>query len=82
MYDHRAIHRIVDPTAILTLTRRRHMKKVLLFLAASAIASFANANPVVIDPDGLAEGTDITNAYSGVTLRHVTVVNDANGPSL
>jgi hypothetical protein len=55
------------------------MKKVLLVLASSLLASFANANPVIIDPDGLAEGTDLSTAYSGVTLRHITLVTDANG---
>lgn len=58
------------------------MKKVLLALASSLLASFANANPVTIDPDGLAEGTDLSTAYSGVTLRHITIVTDSNGDGL
>lgn len=57
------------------------MKKVCLALAASLLASFAHADTVTIDPDGLAEGTDISNAYSGVTLRHYSVVRDASAPN-
>jgi hypothetical protein len=55
------------------------VKKILLALASSLLASLANANPVTIDPDGLVEGTDLTNAFSGVTLRHLTVVTDTSG---
>lgn len=58
------------------------MKRALLVLASSLLASFASANPVTIDPDGLAEGTDISTAYSGVTLRHLTIVTDTSGSSL
>ncbi|MET0534688.1 MAG: hypothetical protein ABW171_10735 [Steroidobacter sp.] len=58
------------------------MKKVLLALASSLLASFATANPVTIDPDGLAEGTDLSTAFSGVTLRHLTTVTDANGSNV
>ena len=50
------------------------MKRVLLALASSFLASFASANPVTIDPDGLAEGTDLSTAFPGVTLRHITFV--------
>jgi hypothetical protein len=57
------------------------VKKVLLALASSLLASFANANPVTIDPDGLAEGTDLSTAFSGVTLRHLTIVTDTSGTS-
>ena len=57
------------------------MKKVLLALTSSLLASFASANPVTIDPDGLAEGTDLSNAFSGVTLRHIEVVLDASAPN-
>jgi hypothetical protein len=53
-----------------------------LALAASLLASFASANPVTLDPDGLAEGTDLSAAYSGVTLRHITIVPGANGMEL
>lgn len=64
----------------------RHVKRVWLalissLLAASLLASVASANPVTIDPDGLAEGTDLSTAYSGVTLRHIEVVNDASSPN-
>jgi len=55
------------------------VSKFLLALASALLASVASANPVTLDPDGLAEGTDLTTAYSGVTLRHITVVTDANG---
>lgn len=55
------------------------MKNVLLVLASSLLASFASANPVTIDPDGLSEGTDLSNAFSGITLRHFTFVTDSNG---
>ena len=58
------------------------MKRVLLALASSLLASFANANPVTIDPDGLAEGTDLSTAFSGVTLRHLTFVTDTSGTQL
>lgn len=58
------------------------MKRVLLALASSFLASFANANPVTIDLDGIPEGTDVTNAFSGVTLRHITVVTGSSGTSL
>lgn len=58
------------------------MKRVLSFLASSLLASFANANSVTIDPDGLAEGTDLSTAYSGVTLRHLAIVNGASGADL
>jgi hypothetical protein len=58
------------------------VKKILWALASSLLASFANANPVTIDPDGLAEGTDISTAFSGVTLRHLTIVNGASGADL
>ena len=58
------------------------MKKVLLALGSSLLASFASANPVTIDPDGIAEGTDLTNAFSGVTLRHITVVTGTSGQEL
>lgn len=55
------------------------MKNVLLVLASALLASLANANPVTIDLDGIAEGTDVSNAFSGVTLRHHTVVRDSDG---
>lgn len=55
------------------------MKQVLLALASSLLASFASANPVTIDPDGIASGTDISHAFSGVTLRHHTIVRDSEG---
>jgi hypothetical protein len=58
------------------------VKKVMLALAASLLASSANANPVTLDPDGLAEGTDLSSAYSGVTLRHLKIVNSPSGSSL
>lgn len=58
------------------------MKQVLWILASSLLVSFANANPVTIDPDGIAEGTDISNAFSGVTLRYITVVNGPDGGEL
>lgn len=54
--------------------------KVCLALASFLLASFASADPVTIDPDGLAEGTDISNAYPGVTLRHYSVVRDVSAP--
>lgn len=57
------------------------MKKVCLALAASLLASVAHADPVTIDPDGLAEGTDISGAFPGVTLRHFSVVEDASAPN-
>jgi hypothetical protein len=56
------------------------MKKVCLALASFLLASLASANPVTIDPDGLAEGTDISTAFPGVTLRHIAVVRDVNAP--
>jgi hypothetical protein len=56
------------------------MKKLCLALSASLLISFAHADTVTIDPDGLAEGTDISNAYSGVTLRHFSVVRDVDAP--
>jgi hypothetical protein len=34
------------------------VKKVLLAAASSLLASFASANPVTIDPDGLAEALE------------------------
>lgn len=55
------------------------MKKVLLALASSLLASFASANPVTIDLDGIAAGTDVSYAFSGVTLRHHSVIRDSNG---
>jgi hypothetical protein len=55
------------------------VKKVLLALASSLLASFASANPVIIDPDGLAEGTDLSTAFPGVTLRHITFVEGTSG---
>lgn len=55
------------------------MSKFLLALASAVLASVASANPVTLDPDGLVEGTDLSTAYSGVTLRHITVVTDASG---
>lgn len=58
------------------------MKRFLLALTASLLTSVAGANPVTIDPDGLAEGTDLSTAFSGLTLRHITVVTDDNGSSL
>lgn len=58
------------------------MKRVLLALVSSFLASVAAANPVTLDPDGLAEGTDLTHAYSGVTLRHLTIVTDSSGTRL
>ena len=58
------------------------MKKILVALASSLLASFANANPVTIDPDGLAEGTDLSTAFSGITLRHLTIVSSASGSDL
>jgi hypothetical protein len=56
------------------------MKKVCLALAVSLLASLAHAETITIDPEGLAEGTDISNAYSGVTLRHFSVVRDVDAP--
>lgn len=55
------------------------MKKVVLALASSLLASLASANPVTIDLDGITEGTDVSYAFSGVTLRHHTVIRDSNG---
>ena len=57
------------------------MMKACLALASFLVASFASADPVTIDPDGLTEGTNISNAFSGVTLRHFSVVNDASAPN-
>ncbi|MFC4311839.1 hypothetical protein ACFPN2_22330 [Steroidobacter flavus] len=56
------------------------MKNACLALASFLLASFASADPVIIDPDGLAEGTDISNAFSGVTLRHYSVIRDVSAP--
>jgi hypothetical protein len=56
--------------------------KTFLALTLSLLASFASANPVTIDPEGLAEGTDLTTAYSGVTLRHHTFVTGTTGSGL
>lgn len=42
------------------------MKKITACLAACLLAGSANA--IVIDPDSYAAGTDISNAFSGVTL--------------
>ena len=50
------------------------MKRVLLAIASSLLASFASATTVTIDPDGLAEGTDLSTAFPGVTLQHITFV--------
>lgn len=58
------------------------MKKVWWAVAASLLVSVANANPVTIDPVGLAEGTDLTYAFSGLTLRHLKIVNGASGTEL
>ena len=57
------------------------MKNVCFALAASLLTSFASADPVVIDPDGLPEGTDISTAFPGVTLRHLGIVNDPDAPN-
>lgn len=57
------------------------MKQVCLALASFLLASFSQADPVVIDPDGLDEGTDISNAYPGIMLRHYSVVRDASAPN-
>lgn len=57
------------------------MKIASLALVASLLTSFAHADTVTIDPEGLAEGTDISNAYSGVTLRHYSVVRDVDAPN-
>jgi hypothetical protein len=55
------------------------VKKILLGLASSLFVSFASANPVTIDLDGIAAGTDVSNAFSGVTLRQHRVVRDSEG---
>jgi hypothetical protein len=58
------------------------MKKVVLALGSSLLASVASANPVTIDLDGITEGTDVSHAFSGVTLRHLSIVNGTNGAQL
>lgn len=55
------------------------MKKVVSALASCLLASFASANPVTIDLDGIAAGTDVSYAFSGVTLRKHSVIRDSNG---
>src|SRR5262245_55506459 len=56
------------------------MKKACLVLASFLLASFSHAGQVTIDPEGLTEGTVISNAYSGVTLRHYSVIRDSSAP--
>ena len=58
------------------------MTKILLALASSLFASLASANPVTIDLDGITAGTDVSYAFSGVTLRHLSVIQDVNGNGL
>ncbi|MBN4052683.1 hypothetical protein JYU07_00200 [Roseiflexus sp. AH-315-K22] len=46
----------------------RRKSVIAMVVAAMGVAACAVAGPVLVDPDAFANGTDISNAFAGVTL--------------
>lgn len=54
------------------------LKSVLLVTVTSAILSMPAVAATTVDPDAFADGTDISNAFAGVTLTTVFTGADVN----
>jgi len=55
------------------------MKLIILAVALCACIDFLYAAPIHVDPSAFISGTDVSNAYSGITLQTINVTTSNLG---